>query len=915
MSIFSRILFFLLLSVLRAGAVEVPGPSASLLANPTYSGGIGLIYSCVTNYYVATTGNDGNNGSIGAPWLTIQHANALTRSPGDCINVAAGTYVWTTAFTTSRGGNLAAPTGYVVYRCQTLNACLITNSGGATGNFWAVTAPYVVIDGFDINGGIDPNSYFGGAVACIVSSIPSTTTPSHHLWILNNKIHNCNQAGIGLQDSEYYFSIHNEIYNNAWQSSFQGSGIGYVSLKRLGDNLNPYPPYTRTAADLTIAPFNNIVSFNFVHDNGCPLCTSFAASFTTTASTHSNLTLDTLASAGTSVSFTGSIAGTTLTAPASPALVVGQVLSGATSTAVSQSTVITGGSGTTWTINNSQTVGSQAMTAATLVPMTLIAGPCVQPMTYISSIVAGTITMTRPATCTQAGGTYIFYTENGGHSDGNGIIMDTFCGVSCGGTGTQDYNYVNNQTLVSFNDSQFNGGRGVHMFGTYYTTVANNSTYHNGLDLSFQGLVADLSQSGTINGAWYSNVAYAVDTINPYCFGGNQCTNSMIAGNGRLVDTNLIYFNNVIFGSGGLKLFNNDTTYWVNANNKPNKDPFYVDETSATIGNLHLQATSPAIGYAFPSAFFYLPKGTNDAGAYQSGSSGIFSVKAFAIAPQTGGNIANFDGGISTVSNVSIPTPLTCSQATSFLARTSGLDRVHIDGYSNFICGLVVDGVFAKLDVLYMFATQNAPTSLLNLVSASFNGTASGSPPWVQNKGYTGNDAATPTRFIDTGYIPSSSGGHYAQDSAHLSVWSLTNTQDSSGGDAIGTANVGFTRLRPRLNDDNFYVDINNSAFNFTVFANTDSTGHYLGNRTVSTTMTGYKNASLAITAADTSAAQNFSLYVLATNDSGNAINGSGKQIAMASIGGGLTQTDITNLCHRTNIYLTAVGAAASGIC
>src|SRR5882672_965294 len=740
MSIFSRILFFLLLSVLRAGAVEVPGPSASLLANPTYSGGIGLIYSCVTNYYVATTGNDGNNGSIGAPWLTMQHANALTLSPGDCINVAAGTYVWTTAFTTSRGGNLAAPTGYVVYRCQTLNACLITNSGGATGNFWAVTAPYVVIDGFDINGGIDPNSYFGGAVACIVSSIPSTTTPSHHLWILNNKIHNCNQAGIGLQDSEYYFSIHNEIYNNAWQSSFQGSGIGYVSLKRLGDNLNPYPPYTRTAADLTIAPFNNIVSFNFVHDNGCPLCTSFAASFTTTASTHSNLTLDTLASAGTSVSFTGSIAGTTLTAPASPALVVGQVLSGATSTAVSQSTVITGGSGTTWTINNSQTVGSQAMTAATLVPMTLIAGPCVQPMTYISSIVAGTITMTRPATCTQAGGTYIFYTENGGHSDGNGIIMDTFCGVSCGGTGTQDYNYVNNQTLVSFNDSQFNGGRGIHMFGTYYTTVANNSTYHNGLDIIFQGLIGDLSQSGTINGAWYSNIGLSIDTVNPYCFMGANCTNPLIAGDGRLVDTNIVYFNNVVFGTSGVKLFNNDITYYNTANNTA-KDPLYIDETSNTIGNLHLQTAptpSPAIGYAFHSAFPFLPKGTNDAGAYQTGVSGAFNIKAFAIAPQTGGSITQFDGGISTSAAAGTPpAPLTCSQATSFLGRASPLlNRVHRDGYSNLICGLVTDGVFAKLDALYVFATQDATTSLLNLVSASFNGTAGGIPPFVVDRGY-----------------------------------------------------------------------------------------------------------------------------------------------------------------------------------
>src|SRR5258706_1906385 len=71
---------------------EVPGPSAFLLNNPSYSGGIGLVYTCVRNFYVATTGNDGAIGNQQNPWLTIQHADALARLPGDCINVEPGTY-------------------------------------------------------------------------------------------------------------------------------------------------------------------------------------------------------------------------------------------------------------------------------------------------------------------------------------------------------------------------------------------------------------------------------------------------------------------------------------------------------------------------------------------------------------------------------------------------------------------------------------------------------------------------------------------------------------------------------------------------------------------------------------------------------------------------------------------------------
>lgn len=50
------------------------------------------------NYYVATTGNDSNNGSIGSPWLTIQHAVSVIQNAVDLsgftinINVADGTY-------------------------------------------------------------------------------------------------------------------------------------------------------------------------------------------------------------------------------------------------------------------------------------------------------------------------------------------------------------------------------------------------------------------------------------------------------------------------------------------------------------------------------------------------------------------------------------------------------------------------------------------------------------------------------------------------------------------------------------------------------------------------------------------------------------------------------------------------------
>jgi len=57
-------------------------------------------------YYVSTTGNDGNSGSIGAPWLTIQHA-ATKAKAGATVYVFGGVYNEFVNF--PRSGTASAP--------------------------------------------------------------------------------------------------------------------------------------------------------------------------------------------------------------------------------------------------------------------------------------------------------------------------------------------------------------------------------------------------------------------------------------------------------------------------------------------------------------------------------------------------------------------------------------------------------------------------------------------------------------------------------------------------------------------------------------------------------------------------------------------------------------------------------------
>ncbi len=925
MSIFSRILIFLLLTG-PSLALETPGPSAALLANPTYSGGIGLLYTCVNNYYVnGSTGNNSNNGtSPSSAWATIQHADTLPRSPGDCINVAAGTYTWGSTFTPTRGGNQASPTGYVVYKCQVLDQCFIVFNGTPATPILGFTNPYYIIDGFDIDGG-EASRYGGIASICFASSLPDTITPGHHLWVLNNNIHGCSLAGVTFSDSEYYFVLHNNISDCAWTSPFEGSGLGYVTLKALGDNLNPYPAYTPTVSDLAFAPFHNMVSWNHVFNNGCTECTGFFSTpptgFQTTANTNSTATLSNLASIGTSASFTGAIVNTTLTVSGiTGSISVGDVLSG-TSLPTVPVTVVTafisgiGGNGT-YTVNfdfGSPGLGPETVTTATIAPAVFVQGPGIQPMTYINTVFGNSAVLSRPALTTQTGGTFTFGTLNFGHTDGNGIIMDTWCGIPCGGSGSQPYNYTDKQTLISFNDVQFNGGRGIHIFAAYENTVINNSTYHNGLDLYSNGLLGELSEQGGTNNSWYNNVAWAFGNIAPSCNSFSiTCNFAVVAGNGRgITDLNTKWFNNNIDGTpvGAALLFDNDTVYWQDANNKPSTNPLYVDGTSNTIGDLHLQANSPSINYANGASFSFIPRGTTDAGAWQTGGTrSVFDVIPF----------PDFPGSIGLQPLSKLPTPLSCPEATAWLARISGPDRAHQDAYSNLICGMVSAGIWCgtTMDIFYVFATYDQVPALLNLCSTNYTAILNGPPAFTKDRGYLGVDSST-TVYIDTGFNPSTAGGNYTANSAELSVWINNNAFASSGfvGVVIGAAGNpgGLTDIFPGFNNGgggvNFEANVNNNIQNFGAVTNQPSTlGHFLAQRTSAIDVAAYYNATQRFAYTQAENIPTYNIVILAINSQNTIGGGAPNQVGAVTIGASLTTPQISSLCHLLNVYMVAVG-------
>lgn len=249
------------------------------------------------------------------------------------------------------------------------------------------------------------------------------------------------------------------------------------------------------------------------------------------------------------------------------------------------------------------------------------------------------------------------------------------------------------------------------------------------------------------------------------------------------------------------------------------------------------------------------------------------------------------------------------TEASTFLARTSGLSGTETDAYCNLINGLVADSLWTKLDALYIFATKDTTTANLNLKSTSFGLTQTGTVTFTADQGYTG-DASTGN--LNTGFTPSTAGGNYALNAASFGVYALTSRTTGQNYAQMGTNTVGLgtsaSDLYPWFTDNNLYGEINANGGGVAAPANAQ--GMYAVTRTASNALAVYRNGSSFTTAATTSVAlPDQTFFILAAHGGSNTTVGrSGDKLSAAFIGGSLNGTEAGNLSTRINAYMTALG-------
>lgn len=218
---------------------EMPLPSRKLISS----------ISNGTTYYVSGKGNDRNTGrTTSSTFRTIQRAADLSK-PGDKVLIMDGVYKNAhpsgAVIDIKRSGRANAWITYKAYPGQRPKL----QHNGWHGIWINDGASYIEVDGLEVEGNNGKISRSYGLSQKYNQSNPLTNGNcigieggqdgrSHHIRILNNKVHNCGGGGISAIESDYVTIDNNEVFNNAWYSVYGCSGISLLNNWNSDNNQN-----------------------------------------------------------------------------------------------------------------------------------------------------------------------------------------------------------------------------------------------------------------------------------------------------------------------------------------------------------------------------------------------------------------------------------------------------------------------------------------------------------------------------------------------------------------------------------------------------------------------------------------------------------------------------------------------------
>ncbi len=197
-------------------------------------------------YYVSPTGSDKNTGLSESSPLTLQKAADIT-NPGDTVLIMDGVYKNASAtgqvvLITRSGG----PDAWITYKAYPGHFPKLQHNGW-NGILIRNGASYIEVNGLEVIGNNANITLKDAQLQKDNKSNPLTNgnciivngaknSNSHHIRIINNKVHDCGGGGIGITQADYVNIEGNEVFNNAWYSVYGNSGISTYQNWRFDDS-------------------------------------------------------------------------------------------------------------------------------------------------------------------------------------------------------------------------------------------------------------------------------------------------------------------------------------------------------------------------------------------------------------------------------------------------------------------------------------------------------------------------------------------------------------------------------------------------------------------------------------------------------------------------------------------------------
>jgi hypothetical protein len=240
-----------------------------------------------------------------------------------------------------------------------------------------------------------------------------------------------------------------------------------------------------------------------------------------------------------------------------------------------------------------------------------------------------------------------------------------------------------------------------------------------------------------------------------------------------------------------------------------------------------------------------------------------------------------------------------------FAAMTTPPNNARKTLINNVIVSLKASGVWALLDVMYMFAAADAQAARLNWKDpASFVATTVNSPSFAPDRGFTGDGSSS---YINSNYTPSANAINMTQNSAHYGGWSLTAIGAANGVQRIlgNTSGTGGRSIIAPWSAGNIANVIVNDLTGSTTQSNATSQGDFLAIRSAATARQVYRNGTSLGSDVQASTGLPPSLLVFGRDNS----NYGTLQIAAGSAGASMTAGQAASFYSARQTYLQAIGA------